>query len=215
MGRYYTFRHFIIPLLDNCPTLDLGCGTGEFLKWCPIGSIGIDISNDFLKICENKGLKCIYSDLNQSLPFESASFSRVLLIHTLEHIENPINLLREINRILNKEGKVIIALPRESTFLELFDKYFIDHPYHLYSFSLRNIKHLLKRAGFIVERIFYDLPKIFEILTPLVNALPSWLAINICFSYWIVASKKTDDLSYIETIMGNEMLAKNWENNKK
>jgi ubiquinone/menaquinone biosynthesis C-methylase UbiE len=210
MSRYSTFKRYILPLVRDHITLDLGCGTGEFLEWFKKGSIGIDVSVSMLEKCREKNLCVLLADLNHPLPFKDKSFDRVFCAHTLEHVESPIQLLRECNRVLRPEGKLVLGLPRESSLLEFFDKYFDDHPYHLYSFSLRNISHLLKRAGFVVERFFFDVPKVFEFLTPIIQYLPSWIAIHFCFSYWVVATKVYDDLQLIEYTMGNKELERRW-----
>ena len=45
------------------------------------------------------------------LPFKDESFSQVVCTEVLEHLESPIQALREIKRVLKKKGVVFITVP--------------------------------------------------------------------------------------------------------
>jgi SAM-dependent methyltransferase len=47
----------------------------------------------------------------EELPLVDASVDRVLLVHTLEHSENPRETLNEIWRVLSPAGRVVIVVP--------------------------------------------------------------------------------------------------------
>jgi len=57
------------------------------------------------------GIEFKRADLNQSLPYPSASFNLITCIEGLEHLENPFNAIREFYRVLKPGGKVLISLP--------------------------------------------------------------------------------------------------------
>jgi SAM-dependent methyltransferase len=44
-----------------------------------------------------------------ALPFPNALFDRILVIHALEEAENPLELMREVWRVLAPAGRVIVA----------------------------------------------------------------------------------------------------------
>jgi 2-polyprenyl-3-methyl-5-hydroxy-6-metoxy-1,4-benzoquinol methylase len=50
-------------------------------------------------------------DLNEALPFKAATFDGINLIEAIEHIEHQAQLVREIGRVLKKDGVVIISTP--------------------------------------------------------------------------------------------------------
>ncbi len=50
-------------------------------------------------------------DLNDFLPFQSATFDAVDLVEVIEHIENQAQLIREIRRVLKPGGRVLISTP--------------------------------------------------------------------------------------------------------
>lgn len=92
--------------------LDLGCGVGQFSK--RIMEYGYDVvSADISKIALNKvkefNSNIINVDMRKNLPFEDNKFDMVfanLSIHYFSDIETK-NLIKEIKRILKKEGLFI------------------------------------------------------------------------------------------------------------
>lgn len=50
-------------------------------------------------------------DLNQPLPFQSASFDGVNLTEVIEHIENQAQLVREVSRVLKEGGVFVVSTP--------------------------------------------------------------------------------------------------------
>ncbi|MGJ8685488.1 MAG: class I SAM-dependent methyltransferase [Nonlabens sp.] len=95
--------------LDN--NLDLGCGTGRFLKYA---HHGIDPSSEMLAVARrnypNKNLK-IASGTNTG--FDDLSFTKVYSFHVMMHIDKQIikDIISESHRILKPKGQLIIDFP--------------------------------------------------------------------------------------------------------
>ena len=47
----------------------------------------------------------------ESIPVTNNSYDNALLIEVLEHLENPVSVLKEISRILKNNGKLILTIP--------------------------------------------------------------------------------------------------------
>jgi SAM-dependent methyltransferase len=58
----------------------------------------------------NKDVDVVF-DLNDGLPFGDNSASEIAIIQTLEHLENPKALLKDIYRVLKPNGIVDVAVP--------------------------------------------------------------------------------------------------------
>ena len=79
----------------------------------------------------------------------------IVLIHTLEHIVDPVNFLIKTRRLLNKDGKLLIEVPDFNT--SPFDILVADHSSH---FVKENINQIAQKAGF--KKIYMEnniLPK--------------------------------------------------------
>ena len=104
--------------------LDAGCGTGLLsLKLAQLGYpvIGIDQSTRMLKMAEKKrkggrpeNLLFLEGDLNTGIKLEGYSFSKIILIHSLYLVEDPISTLQNLSSFLRRGGEVILCNPSRS-----------------------------------------------------------------------------------------------------
>lgn len=92
--------------------LDIGCGLNN-LYFNFKDYVGMDMNDYGLG---NK-VKIIKQNFNENLilPFESNSFDLVIVSEFLEHIFRPDFLSKEINRVVKKDGIIIVTLPNEFT----------------------------------------------------------------------------------------------------
>lgn len=91
-------------------TLDIGCSNKAAKKYLPDGChyIGLDYYRTAIEWYET--LPEVYGDA-QNLPLISKSIETVLLLDVLEHLHDPEECLREINRVLVDDGVLIIQVP--------------------------------------------------------------------------------------------------------
>jgi SAM-dependent methyltransferase len=138
------------------------------------------------------------------LPFESGSFDIVLSMGVLEHVENDLESLREINRILKPEGLFFcFFLPFVGSWTQYVMRSRGDN-YHDRLYTKSKVKSLLKESGFELQDIWhrqlfpknsvhYPMYHVFESLDQaLVRFTPlKYLATNIEF----VASRSNFNLA--------------------
>lgn len=105
-------KHVLYPKLNSFlsgPTLDIGCGIGDFLTFKP-SATGVDIDSAAVEWCNNLGLNAIQMEVDV-LPFSDKSFNGVILDNVLEHLADPKPLLTEISRVTKSNGILIIGVP--------------------------------------------------------------------------------------------------------
>jgi len=92
--------------------LDVGCGTGEFIKNNPQKIIGIDTNKDTLKTCKQKKFKVKTASVFK-LPFKANSFTGIHCSHVIEHLqpEKAYQALKEISRVLKPKGIFVLRAP--------------------------------------------------------------------------------------------------------
>jgi ubiquinone/menaquinone biosynthesis C-methylase UbiE len=120
--------------------------------------IGADNSEEAIKQHRQKYSthKLIKIDADKSLPFKDNEVDFVLLCDILEHVDNPVNLLKEAVRV----GKnVLLKMPIEKAFLlSIMRKvyrieYGPGHPSgHLYCWNLSDVQNLIRQAGLTIVR---------------------------------------------------------------
>ncbi|OGH96874.1 MAG: methionine biosynthesis protein MetW [Candidatus Melainabacteria bacterium GWF2_32_7] len=105
--------------------LDLGCGAGEllnFLKDKDVNGRGIEIDEENVVSCIEKGLSVFQGDIDEGLKeFEDKSFDYVILNQTLQMTHKPDYVIQEMLRI---GEKVVISFPNFAYWRVRFQLFF-------------------------------------------------------------------------------------------
>ena len=132
--------------------LDIGCGTGEFLKTMKQAGWninGVEINKEARKLAE---LNTNLAILNQTEFFKSTrKYDLITLWHSLEHLHELEKFLNKIFTSLSTNGIVIIAVPNYKSFdADYYQNNWAayDVPRHLYHFSFKAIIKLMEKFKF-------------------------------------------------------------------
>ena len=98
---------------DNSRVLDVGCESGELLKFLNKGKKiegrGLEISQKNVNICVKHGLSVVQGDADKDLvSYPSKSFDFVILSQTLQATHSPEKVLNELVRI---SKRAIVSFP--------------------------------------------------------------------------------------------------------
>jgi 2-polyprenyl-3-methyl-5-hydroxy-6-metoxy-1,4-benzoquinol methylase len=134
--------------------LDFGCGGGSFLARMHRQAwkvTGLDVSPAAVqRVRTELGLRALVGTLPHP-ELRPASFDVVTMWHSLEHVHEPLTVLREAHRLLVPGGHLMVAVPNiDSLPFRWFGPawYGLDLPRHLTHFSPWTLQHILLRAGF-------------------------------------------------------------------
>ena len=72
---------------------------------------GLDLSDDAIRWCAEKGLGTVEKGDVCNLPFGEASFELVLATDIIEHVDDDLQAITEIRRVLAPGGTAIITVP--------------------------------------------------------------------------------------------------------
>jgi len=138
--------------IENPKILDVGCGTGGNLEMlASFGAAeGVDVSDDALEYCQQKGLKA-HKGLAEALPFEDESFDVITALDVVEHLDDDIAGLKEMNRVLKKGGRTLVFVPAFMWLWGVQD----DVSNHRIRYTKKQIVERLEKAGFDIERATY------------------------------------------------------------
>src|SRR5918996_6600167 len=133
--------------------LDVGCGTGaNLLMLSKYGDAeGVDVSEDALAFCRERGLDKVKLGAGEELPYEDDMFDLVTAFDVIEHMDDDLAGLKEMRRVLRPGGRVLLFVPTFMFLWGLQD----DVSHHRRRYRLPQLRRVLEQAGFEIERSTY------------------------------------------------------------
>jgi len=137
--------------------LDVGTGNGSLLaKLFQIGFENVTGIDPFINSSHDYGaVKIVKKDIYAV----EEQYNLVMMHHSLEHMPEPLKVLKQAMKITKPGGCVLVRVPIMGNYgWQRYGLYWcgIDAPRHLFIPSAKEIKRLGERAGFIVEKFYYD-----------------------------------------------------------
>jgi SAM-dependent methyltransferase len=154
----YVSRLKIANVVLNDSILDVGCGKGILLhkmKESGFNNVmGIDPFID-KTISYPNGLTILKKNFNEL----DKKFDFIMFNHSFEHMENPLEVIKQSYRLLNKSKYLLLRIPVADSYA--FKHYrenwcSLDAPRHLFLHTKKSIELLAKQSGFEIRKINYD-----------------------------------------------------------
>ena len=151
----------LFPQPQNHRLLDIGCGSGTFVKLAReagFDACGLEQSEEAVRIAQGSQQGTIFRASVQDLVAGEEQFDILTLFHSFEHMTEPLKCLRDLQKLLRKPGKIVLQVPNtKSMQARIFGPrwYGLDCPRHLYNYSSFSLRHLLARAGYRIHRVRY------------------------------------------------------------
>lgn len=192
------FLDRISKLLKQSPgqirLLDVGCSSGAFLNTAVnLGFLaeGVEPAPKAAMAAQTAGLN-VRQGLLQEVGYADGQFDAVTLFEVIEHLQQPLELLKEVHRILRPDGILLIGTGNAASWSmavmgERWEYLSIaKHGGHISFFSPESIAYLAQRSGFSVVAVrtrrvsFYekdDSAKPFYRITKLIGELLNAFAV--------------------------------------
>lgn len=99
-------------------TLEVGAGVGGHLPYEDLADqdyTALELRPEMAALIKSRYPRCRVEvgDCQRRIPFEDATFDRVLAIHVLEHLPDLPAALREIRRVIKADGALSVVIPCE------------------------------------------------------------------------------------------------------
>jgi SAM-dependent methyltransferase len=184
--------------LKEVSILDIGCFRGFFLKLCMNEGWkinGYEFQEEAIKFANNLLGKNVVKKKNlntQSLKFET--YDVVTLIGVVEHVKDPVKLIKNACKLVKKKGIIIIQTPNSTSVISnLLGKFWpcIAPVEHLHLFSKDSLKMQFNNLNFknievnthwkylTIDYVYKNLsnfgPQIKKIIKPFYKILPNFL----------------------------------------
>jgi ubiquinone/menaquinone biosynthesis C-methylase UbiE len=151
----------LLSISAQASILDLGCGTGDSVRYYFNRGYTNIYGIEYEKKCVDNSnklhpyLKISQGDAENLSQFPALFFDVVYSWHVLEHLPNPDQSASEVHRVLKKGGYFIVGVPNgrhlDDRIVRLLQRIFYGRTDHLQVFDSLSIENLLINSGFQIE----------------------------------------------------------------
>jgi len=135
-----------LPSVQDIKICDLACGHGELLKALKEDGFqvqGIEKSAVRAEEVKKSGINCIIAEIEHT-PFSDSTFDIITCMECLEHVGNPIAVVKEMHRLLKRGGLAFCTTPYG---------FFCDSNTHLRQFNETSLCALFLQNGFEIKNV--------------------------------------------------------------
>ena len=134
--------------------VEIGVGTGRFAA--PLGiRVGVEPAKAMAEAARKRGI-AVYEAKAENLPFGAESFDFVLMVTTICFLENPVQALKEVRRVLVPGGHLIIGMIDKDSFLgRLYESRKMESLFYKNAnfYSVKEVLHWLEQLEFVSVRV--------------------------------------------------------------
>jgi 2-polyprenyl-3-methyl-5-hydroxy-6-metoxy-1,4-benzoquinol methylase len=139
--------------------LDVGCGAGaQLVAMRQLGwrVAGVDLDPRAVEMAKRLHDLDVRQGTLEQQRFPPDRFDAVTVSHTIEHVHDPLGLVRECGRVLKPGGRLVVVTPNADSLgrKRLGPSWIgLQPPRHLYLFSCATLRRLAERAGLDVGSV--------------------------------------------------------------
>jgi SAM-dependent methyltransferase len=182
--------------LDNT-IVDIPSGSGAFVQRLKDAGFKNIIAVDIENILEIEHNNFIQGDMTKTFPLADDSCDTLVCIDGIEHIDKQFDFIEEVNRVLRKNGEIIVSTPNISSLRSRWKWLTTGHHHkcnspldennptplhHIGMISFPEIRYLLHTKGFIINKVTTNRIKlislIYTVFVPLVFVATYWVYIR-------------------------------------
>lgn len=152
------FNAMYLSVRPGAKLLEIGCGSGrqlELLRQLGWQAEGLDLDPAAVKAASARGLTIHAGGLKEQR-FPDGSFDAVVSSHVIEHVHDPVGLLRECGRILRPGGRLVVVTPNTASWGHRWFRnnwLALDPPRHLHLFNSISLRRAAEQAELKICRL--------------------------------------------------------------
>jgi SAM-dependent methyltransferase len=175
-----TYRNYYQLFEKYCPNenrrlLEIGSGPGYFLKcgkelgW---DVLGFEPSKQAYEYSQKFGVSVVNEFFSEGNAEKCGRFDVVYMNTVIEHLPDPISLIKSIKNVLNPNGIICVISPNDYNPLQSilreklgYEPWWVAPPQHINYFDFESVKGLLERRGFEIVDFTGTFPMEFFLLS--------------------------------------------------
>jgi len=144
--------------------LEIGCSTGHFLyalKPHVRECVGVETNSDNAEFARRRCKIKVYASALEDTDLPKKYFDTIFLLETLEHLKDPVTVLKTTKKYLKSGGNICVQVPNLDDILlsvynvGAYEEFYYREP-HLFYFNKSTLLKIAKKAGFIGQVSCYQ-----------------------------------------------------------
>jgi len=133
--------------------LDAGCGSGRnMVELTRHGTVtGVELSDASIDLARARGAGEVIAGSVLQMPFDGDSFDLSVCLDVIEHLEDDLDALRELRRVLAPGGSLLVTVPAYQWLWSGHDE--VNHHHRRY--TRRSLQRVAEQAGWDQVRTTY------------------------------------------------------------
>jgi SAM-dependent methyltransferase len=133
--------------------LDAGCGSGRnMVELARLGTVtGVELSATSVAVARERGVGDVIEGSVLEMPFETDSFDLAVSLDVIEHLDQDLEALRELRRVIAPGGALLVTVPAYGWLWSGHDE--INH--HFRRYTRRSLQRVAQQAGWQQVRTTY------------------------------------------------------------
>jgi len=111
----------------------------------------IDKSKRAIDLCKEKGYECFQADLNEGTPNIEWQPDYIIALDVIEHLQNPIQVLSNLQKISNPHTQLIVTVPAYQFLFSEWDRALG----HIKRYNRRTLYNEINKGGWQIHRLSY------------------------------------------------------------
>ena len=125
--------------------VDFGCGTGGILSSIVAEyRAGVEIGEAAAALARQSGIHVV----NECEALPSQAFDVAISFHALEHVDDPLEALVKLARLVKPKGQIRLVVPCETPLSSVHRRWHDNTYQHLYTWTPLTFGNLAQRAGY-------------------------------------------------------------------
>jgi len=133
--------------------LDAGCGSGRnMVELASLGTVtGVELSATSVTLARERAVGEVIEGSVLEMPFETDSFDLAVSLDVIEHLDQHLEALRELRRVVAPGGALLVTVPAYGWLWSGHDE--INH--HFRRYTRRSLQRVAQQAGWQQVRTTY------------------------------------------------------------